>query len=144
MRYFLLLFVLSHFFCSAISQNNYVAYTTANGLPSNNIYKILEDNRGFLWLTTEAGIVRFDGKHFQVFTTEHGLPDNEVLDIAKEADGTIWVNCFKQAPAYFDEIKNRFIQPIDQSIVNKFATGVFCRFYTLNNGALFTTMQRVI
>ena len=136
MRYFLLLFVLSHFFCSAISQNNYVAYTTANGLPSNNIYKILEDNRGFLWLTTEAGIVRFDGKHFQVFTTEHGLPDNEVLDIAKEADGTIWVNCFKQTPAYFDEIKNRFIQPIDQSIVNKFAIGIFNRFYTLNSGGI--------
>jgi ligand-binding sensor domain-containing protein/two-component sensor histidine kinase len=90
-------------------QQNYTAFTVNNGLPSNHIYQCLEDNKGFLWVATDAGIARFDGKHFQVFTTQNGLPDNEVLQIAKEANGTIWVNCLRQSPAYFDEVQNRFI-----------------------------------
>ncbi len=85
------------------------SFTVADGLPSNHIYNCMEDNQGFLWLATDAGIARFDGKHFQTFTTKDGLPDDEVLDIVKENNGRIWVNCFKQSPAYFDEVKNRFI-----------------------------------
>ncbi|MBC7651938.1 MAG: hypothetical protein H7101_09320, partial [Deinococcales bacterium] len=90
-------------------QPNYTAFTVNDGLPSNYIYRAVEDNNGFLWVATDAGIARFDGKHFQVFTTQHGLPDNEVLAIVKENNGRIWVNCFKQSPAYFDEVQNRFI-----------------------------------
>jgi ligand-binding sensor domain-containing protein len=85
------------------------SFTVADGLPSNHIYNCMEDNQGFLWLATDAGIARFDGKHFQTFTTKDGLPDDEVLDIVKENNGRIWVSCFKQSPAYFDEVKNRFI-----------------------------------
>ena len=88
-------------FLYAISQNEYTSFTKNDGLPSNNVYRIIEDNKGFLWITTDAGVARFDGKNFQIFTTQDGLPDNEVLDIVKETDGTIWVNCFKQAPTYF-------------------------------------------
>ncbi len=72
------------------------------------VYRCLEDDKGFLWVATDARVARFDGKHFQVFTTAEGLPDNEVLAVVKENDGRIWVNCFKQGPAYFDEVSNRF------------------------------------
>ena len=95
--------------CSA-QQKNYTAFTVNNGLPSNYIQPCVEDNKGFLWVSTDSGIARFDGKYFQLFTTKDGLPDNEVLNVVKEeGNGRIWVNCFKQGPAYFDEIKNRFI-----------------------------------
>ena len=55
------------------------SFTVADGLPSNHIYNCVEDNQGFLWVTTDAGIARFDGKHFQTFTTRDGLPDDEVF-----------------------------------------------------------------
>lgn len=92
------------------------SFTVADGLPSNHIYNMVEDDQGFLWIATDAGITRFDGKNFQTFTVKDGLPDDEVLDVVKEnlsagkkGIGRIWVTCFKQSPAYFDEIKNRFI-----------------------------------
>jgi sugar lactone lactonase YvrE/signal transduction histidine kinase len=95
---------------SRAQQQNYTAFTVNNGLPSNSVQPCVEDNKGFLWVSTDSGIARFDGKHFQLFTTKDGLPDNEVLNVVKEeGNGRIWVNCFKQGPAYFDEIKNRFI-----------------------------------
>lgn len=84
-------------------------FTTDNGLPSNHIYEIIEDKNGFLWVATDNGISRFDGKRFVNYTTKNGLPSNDVLQIKIEIDGTIWVNCYKQPPSYFDEINNRFV-----------------------------------
>lgn len=96
----------------AIAQEKEQTYfTVGDGLPSNYIYRILEDDRGFLWLPTMGGVARFDGKYFQVFTTKDGLPDNEVFSIVKEKDGRIWAECFNQVPAYFDETQNRFVVP---------------------------------
>ncbi len=112
-RHLTLLLTLTAFSFSAAAQNGgyslFRSFTVADGLPSNHIYTCLEDNKGFLWVATDAGIARFDGKRFQTFTTKDGLPDDDVLDVVKENSGRIWVNCFKQSPAYFDEVQNRFI-----------------------------------
>ena len=112
-RHLTLLLSLTAFSFSTIAQNGgyslFRSFTVADGLPTNHIYTSVEDDHGFLWVATDAGIARFDGKHFQVFTVKNGLPDNDVLDVVKENDGRIWVNCFRQTPAYFDEVENRFI-----------------------------------
>lgn len=42
-------------------------YTDEDGLPQNSVYSIAEDELGFIWLATERGLVRFDGKNFKVF-----------------------------------------------------------------------------
>lgn len=84
-------------------------FTTDHGLPSNHVYDIVEDNTGFLWIATDNGVCRFDGKYFQKFSTKDGLPANDVLQVIKEKNGTIWLNCYKQPPAYFDEKSNKFV-----------------------------------
>lgn len=112
------------------------SFTTADGLPSNHIYKTVEDDYGFLWVATDAGVARFDGKQFQVFTTREGLPDNEVLDIVKEKSGKIWVNCFKQSPCYFDFIKNRFINATEDSLLAKVNGGLLIDLFALENGGV--------
>jgi len=115
----------------------YNAFTVTDGLPSNYIYRCVEDNKGFLWVATDAGIARFDGKHFQVFTTQDGLPDNEVLSVVKEKNGRIWVNCFKQKPAYFDEIKNRFINAKQDGSLEKLQEGTgIMYFFPLDSGGI--------
>jgi len=42
-------------------------YTTAQGLPNNYITSIMQDSRGFLWIATQEGLSRFDGKNFKNF-----------------------------------------------------------------------------
>lgn len=39
-------------------------YTTADGLVSNQICRIVRDSRGYLWFCTEDGLSRFDGYTF--------------------------------------------------------------------------------
>jgi len=59
------------FFIASSALGQYVSqsWTTANGLPSNNIRAIMRARDGYLWMTTDAGIVRFDGVSFRVFSS---------------------------------------------------------------------------
>ena len=132
---FLFLIFFAGLTCQA-QQLKYTAFTVSDGLPSNNVYKCIEDNSGFLWVATDAGIARFDGKRFQVFTTRQGLPDNDVLEVIKENSGRIWVNCFKQNPAYFDEIKNRFINSKEDSSLRVTEGTGLMSAYTLKEGGV--------
>lgn len=43
------------------------AYTTADGLCDNQVYSLLQDSRGFLWIGTAEGLSRFDGAGFRNF-----------------------------------------------------------------------------
>ena len=42
-------------------------YTDDNGLPQNSIKSMAADADGFIWISTEKGLVRFDGHHFHTF-----------------------------------------------------------------------------
>ncbi|MEP7108257.1 MAG: two-component regulator propeller domain-containing protein [Ferruginibacter sp.] len=68
-------------------------YTVRNGLSSNLVYRIEEDDQGMLWLSTDNGIARFDPttKSFINYNTTSGLPANNFafLTSVKCTDGTI-------------------------------------------------------
>ncbi|MGQ8366023.1 ligand-binding sensor domain-containing protein [Glaciecola sp. 1036] len=57
----------------------YTSFSQANGMPSNVVYGILEDTEGFLWITTNRGLVKMNPITFEmkVFTTAQGLLSNE-------------------------------------------------------------------
>ncbi len=46
---------------------NFTNYTLANGLPEENINNITQDSRGFLWIGTREGLIRFDGQHYKTW-----------------------------------------------------------------------------
>ena len=66
-------------------------YTTADGLASDTVYRVVPDPRGFLWFCTADGLSRFDGYSFESYTTRQGLPDRRVSDVCVTRDGTVWV-----------------------------------------------------
>lgn len=113
-------------------------FTMADGLPSNNIYTCIEDHHGFLWISSDQGAIRFDGKYFQQFTIEQGLPDNDVLKMLIEKNGRIWIHSFKQNTAYFDALKNRFINANEDSLLKNVKSKVLLYGYnTLDGGVEF-------
>ena len=59
-------------------------YTTEDGLASNFVYAILPDNLGYLWLSTDHGLSRFDPntESFQSFFERDGLPGNQFSEHA--------------------------------------------------------------
>jgi ligand-binding sensor domain-containing protein len=75
-------------------------YTVLDGLPSNTIYDICQDNKGFIWIGTDLGISRFDGHHFENFTSGNGLPDNEVLRMKEDPFHRCWLWLYNRKPCY--------------------------------------------
>ena len=98
------------FSCNIYGQQPaYTYYTLHEGLPSNDIYNCVEDKKGFLWLATENGLSKFDGKNFKNYSTAQGLPDNDILNVLTDSAGTVWVLPFQRTPAYYDDKTDRFI-----------------------------------
>ncbi|SDE18921.1 sensor histidine kinase [Niabella drilacis] len=94
-------------------------FTVNEGLASNLVYSCMEDSRGFLWVGTDNGVCRFDGKYFKRYAQPEGVPDNDVLEVIRENDGTIWINTFKQGPCYYDEAADRFVNPLKDAGIPK-------------------------
>ncbi|MCX8019588.1 MAG: hypothetical protein N2747_03725 [Chitinophagaceae bacterium] len=85
-----------------------VSYTLKDRLPSNSIYRTLQDKYGFLWVSTENGLARFDGRKFETYTTAHGLPDNEIIDIFTDSNQIIWAIPFRRSPCFYLENESVF------------------------------------
>ncbi len=76
-------------------RSNIQQYTTDNGLPSNGIKGMQWDERtGFLWLATEAGIVRFNGVDFKSYTKQNVpvLASERMLFMVKNNAGNIYTS----------------------------------------------------
>jgi hypothetical protein len=81
---------------SAQEPQYYRNYTTNNGLANNTIFDFSEDRDGFLWIATEGGVSRFDGRHFNNYDVVNGLAANEVFRIYWDSIGNrLWCPTFK-------------------------------------------------
>ncbi len=49
-------------------------YGVAEGLPEEYVQHIVQDRQGFIWATTQNGLVKFDGYKMQVFRMNTKLP----------------------------------------------------------------------
>ncbi|MCA1616975.1 MAG: hypothetical protein LC800_23415 [Acidobacteria bacterium] len=66
-------------------------YTVADGLQRDNVHRIRQDSRGFLWFCTAEGVSRFDGAGMTNFTVADGLPSCLVGDFLETKSGTIYI-----------------------------------------------------
>ncbi|RFM26827.1 histidine kinase [Deminuibacter soli] len=66
-----------------------------NGLANNKVNCVLKDKRGFVWLGTEDGLSRYDGKHFTNFASRSNdsttLPGAIVTSLLEDNDSIIWI-----------------------------------------------------
>ena len=52
------------------AQNWYHTHLSkSDGLPSNEIFNIFQDQKGFIWIASEEGLTRYDGIYFKNFYT---------------------------------------------------------------------------
>ena len=71
-QYILILFFLVSAYCTG-QEAYYTRWYSAdnNYLPQNSVKSITPDKYGFIWLSTESGLIRFDGKNFKTFNSSN-------------------------------------------------------------------------
>jgi hypothetical protein len=103
-------------------------FTINNGLPSNTIYDIIQDENGFIWFSTDYGISKFDGVTFKNFTINSGLPDNEILLLFKDTKNRVWMIGFNgnigfiQNEKFYNTSNLHFLKALNST---KFISDVF-------------------
>ncbi|MFN8280459.1 MAG: two-component regulator propeller domain-containing protein [Saprospiraceae bacterium] len=106
-------------------------FSVHNGLPSQVVYNILEDQDGFLWICTDAGISRFDGNNFRNFTTFDSLGENEILEMYRDSKNRIWFSPFYGNLSYYQN--GRFNSPYNNSFVKNIKAGSSIRHFIEDN-----------
>ena len=67
-------------------------WSVEEGLLHRNAQCIVQDDRGFIWIGTQSGLNRFDGKDFLYFTRQtHNLQYDEINHMYKDRTGRIWL-----------------------------------------------------
>lgn len=88
-----LIIFLSVIWSSVFGQNPiYDHFTVRNGLSSSEVHDIIQDQYGYLWISTDYGLNRYDGYTFEHYTTDDGLTDNTVFNFFPQENGDIWLS----------------------------------------------------
>jgi len=86
--------------------------TRALGLVHPIVRSILQDQRGFMWFGTNAGLNRYDGYRFTGFTSNQGDssgPGTMIISaLAEDHDGLVWVGTIGAGLFTYDPRTGRF------------------------------------
>jgi ligand-binding sensor domain-containing protein/class 3 adenylate cyclase/predicted metal-dependent HD superfamily phosphohydrolase len=85
-------FLLFSFFYRPQSVYRFRNYTINEGLSQSSVSCIVEDDNHALWIGTQDGLNRFDGKTFEVFSSDDtpGLESEYIKSSLKTKDGKLW------------------------------------------------------
>ena len=128
--------LLSTYLTAQNSPYSWRNYTTNDGLPSPEVYTVIQDSKGYLWFGTDNGVSRFDGYAFQNFGAKEGLADNVINGIQEDAEGRIWFGSMWGKLYYFqnDSIYPFKFNPIIERYQHLFTlVNGFCRFENKQN-----------
>jgi len=94
-------------FCSVTfvvfsQQLSFKSFSLKEGLPTAQIFDIMQDSKGYLWLATLNGAAKFDGFKFQVFTKNDGLCSNRIRRIFEDSQHNIWFASYDQGVTKYD------------------------------------------
>ncbi|MCU0437378.1 MAG: histidine kinase [Raineya sp.] len=101
-------------------------YDRGNGLASDYINAIFQDSKGFVWISSDKGVSRYDGKDFLHFNTDNGLAANMVYNIWEDSQGLIWFEIYEKNLCFWDGHQMRIsnIQKMDYSVFKSSLRGL--------------------
>ena len=92
-------------------------FSTDNGLSSNAIAGIYQDDYGFLWIATWNGLSRFDGYNFYNYRTGNGSRiknlHNRIYDIAIDQSQNIWMRMYDGRVFVLNRSTDQIINPFE-------------------------------
>ena len=83
--------------CILAQQYNFRNYLPkVGGLSQSQVYDIIQDQSGYIWVATYGGgVCRFDGEIFTTFNRINNLSNDEVICLTLDEEGAVWVGTRK-------------------------------------------------
>ena len=89
--YLLLLFCFGTQLSARAQVYDFVVHDRESGIAGIKINDIDQDDNGYLWIATNSGLSRFDGKNFVNYFEKNGLSENHCTTVFCGDDGRVWV-----------------------------------------------------
>lgn len=133
--YILLLLTLNVVYTSA-QYPRYFSYDTENGLPSNEVYSIVQDRKGFIWIGCDAGIFKFDGLRYTAYKSKT-QKSKSITGLTISSSGKIY--CYNFQSQIFCMDKDNLIElkhTLPNAIINSMTSDVYGNVYVTHAGGI--------
>ena len=85
-------------------------YTSRNGLSNSSVTNVCMDSSGFLWISTELGLNKFDGKKFRKYTSYNSaITDNQITNVVATSNNKLFVTTGTSGYFIFDGKENKVV-----------------------------------
>ncbi|ASP46673.1 EAL domain-containing protein [Cognaticolwellia beringensis] len=95
-----------------INQNplKFERISIAEGLSQSYVYDIIQDKNGFIWIATQDGLNRYDGKNFVYYrhdsTDKKSIADNFIRKVFIDNNDVLWVGTNEGLSRYNESLNN--------------------------------------
>ena len=87
-------------------------YDVENGLTTNHVRDIAQDQQGYIWIATVDGLNRFDGYSMKSFRhnkeSTKSLKENYINNLLIDSENLLWI-CYKGGISKYESTKEEFI-----------------------------------
>jgi signal transduction histidine kinase/ligand-binding sensor domain-containing protein len=105
------------FFRLSAQKYNFVNFTVEDGLIQSQAMHIVQDKSHYLWIGTEGGLCKFDGRSFVKYSSQDGLSSNFINKLLCDQQGRIWISTKKGITVYDGKVFTQ-VRSQDHSLVN--------------------------
>ena len=117
----------------------FARYGKVNGLVSDVAFSVAQDKQGYIWIATDHGLQRFDGKRFITFRQNEAdsssLPSNSMGALHLDKKGRLWIIFFGKQIGYLNTATFRYT-PVKLVIPAEFLKSNMQRFLEDDDGTL--------
>jgi signal transduction histidine kinase/ligand-binding sensor domain-containing protein len=114
--------------------------THKQGLSHDASRSVIKDSDGFIWITTENGLNRYDGHHFTVFKNTPAdttsIYGNDVIALCEDAHRNIWISGSNFLSRYNMDNHRFYNYPMNTTQSNAYSGYYVKRFYLDKNKRL--------
>lgn len=117
-------------------------YGVEEGLPNNYVVDITQDGQGFIWIATESGLSRFDGRDFTAYTKNNsGIVSNALNTLLYDHDrNQLWIGTQREGISIFDLTSHTFT---NLTTIDGLATNDVTHISQAENGGIWITHYHV-
>ena len=126
-KYFFIFFLLFQFYSlNTFSQESEIIekINQKQGLSNSKINGIIKDKDGFIWISTQNGLNKYDGFNFEVYQQKNSnISSNDITNLIIDSNNRIWVATLGGGICLYDKEKNNFkifknTEPNSKSIIS--------------------------
>ena len=96
---------------TSTDKNDSFSVFQLKNLPQNDVNCIFKDSKGFMWIGTLDGLLRFDGysyKTYQISNDPESISSNMIIAIDEDSKGNIWIGTYGRGICKLNPITEKF------------------------------------